>query len=525
MPAPANSGLKMVGNPRWLALLAIGLGGWAAGTGLHRWLDAESSPPPTAGVVRAAAETKPDPAEVAATRAALDEVANLKSTDTLDDLLALEDRQLYGRLALWLLDASTADLARFWTAYQAKRQPEKRVADLLFARWTRLDPEDALPAAGPEHQAKAWWAWAVNDPATAVARVAAMDPQAMDSVLRAIGQFHPEMLARVMAEHPESFTDNPIETVAEGLFRDDPAAAMKFLRQRWHFDTQLLREWARDDPKAAFAWVRQQMGDFQNTQLNILIETLERENPAALRELANEQPPGKLRHQMDAAVFRNLLTTDPAAALAQARATESPRLAAERLTAAARRMVGDDPEQAFGLFSKLLEKCPTAFRHYTLTAYPDGSSGNSGALEGVLDMTGALLDNDPRRAMTVAETAGGENSWKSSEGSAAVLAQQWAERDLKGFCGWLDEQPPGPAQDNGTRIAVDQLASQNAFQEAAQRAVTVADESQRNSLVSAVAQSWARQDRAAAAAWLDQLELPDQVRQKTIDLEAMEDSL
>lgn len=523
--------MKLLENPRWLAWLAIGIIGWATGGGLHRWLNTRSSsPPPAAGVERTAAAIRPDPAEAAATRAALDEVANLKSTDTLDDLLALGDRELYGRLALWLLDATTADLARFWTAYQAKRQPDTWVADLLFARWTQLDPDDALRAAGKDRQNIVWWAWAINDPATAVARVAGLGPDLMGSVLRAIGQFHPELLAKVMAAHPEFVTGQAIEGVAKGLFREDPETALEFLRQHRQLfdDTKLLREWAHDDPKAAFAWMQKQLGGYQATsQLTTLIDTLERENPAMLRELASEQPPGKLRRQMDAAIFRNLLDTDPAAALAQARVIESPRLAAERLADAARRMLAKDPEQSYALFTELLDKCPTALNHQDWTRYPNGGTGNNGPLEGVRELTDEMLGNDPRRVMAVLDAGVPElmkHAWEY-DGPAAAVAAQWAQRDLEGFTGWLDELQPGEAQNSGTAIVVGQLTQRQAFPEAAQRAAKVADESLRNNLVSTVAQSWVRQDRAAAVAWLDQLELPDQVRQnigRNIGLESRE---
>jgi hypothetical protein len=531
MPTPGNSVLKLLGNPRWLVLLGIGAIGWAAGGGLHRWLGpAPSAPPAAAGVERAATTTRPDPAEAAATRAALDEVAKLKSTDTLDDLLALGDRELYGRLALWVLDASTADLARFRTAYQAKRQPEMWVTDLLFARWTQLDPDDALRAAGKDRQNIVWWAWAINDPATAVARVAGLGPDLMGSVLRAIGQFHPELLDKVMAAHPEFVTGGAIEGVAKGLFREDPETALEFLRQhrQLFYDTKLLREWAQDDPKAAFAWMQKQLGGYQATsQLTTLIDTLERENPAMLRELASEQPPGKLRRQMDAAIFRNLLDTDPAAALAQARAIESPRLAAERLADAARRMVAKDPEQSYALFTELLEKCPTALNHQDWTRYPNGGTGNNGPLEGVRELTEEMLGNDPRRLMAALDAGVPElmkHAWEY-DGPAAAVAAQWAQRDLEGFTGWLDELQPGEAQNSGTAIVVGQLTQRQAFQEAAQRAAKVADDSLRNNLVSTVAQSWVRQDRAAAVAWLEQIELPDEVRQRigrSIGLESRE---
>jgi hypothetical protein len=259
--------------------------------------------------------------------------------------------------------------------------------------------------------------------------------------------------------------------------------------------------------------MQKQLGGYQATsQLTTLIDTLERENSTALRELASEQPPGKLRRQMDAAIFRNMLDTDPAAALAQARAIESPRLAAERLADAARRMVAKDPEQAIALFTELLEKCPTALNHQDWTRYPNGGTGNNGPLEGVRELTDEMLANDPRRAMEAGVPELMKHAWEH-DGPAAAVAAQWAQHDLEGFTGWLDEQQPGEAQNSGTAIVVGQLTQRQAFQEAAQQAAKVADESLRNNLVSTIAQSWVRQDREATVAWLEQLELPDQVRQ------------
>jgi hypothetical protein len=402
MKPSEKSATARVTAPRLVAWVIVGIVGWTGGGGLQRWLEVVETRPPASPALR---ETKQAPA-VIATVDELAQVANFKSDDTLDDLLAAEDSELYGRLALWLLDAPLADVERFWSAYQKGREPDPPAADLLFARWTRLDPEGALRLAGASHQWRVWWGWALNDPLTAIARVAELAPEHEDSVLRALGQFHPKLAARMLAEHPEFMGQSAIQDLADGLARTDPAAALDFLRQQDYGDSsKLLREWARDDPRAAFEWPQKWLGGFATTQqLMSVIDTLERENPAALRELASDQPPGALRRQMEAAAFRSLLDSDPAEALRQARATESPRVAAERMAELAQRMVAQDSAQAFVLFAELLDRYPNALCDQNTVEYPDGGEFE-GPPKAVSELADKLLGIDPRRVQASAMAA------------------------------------------------------------------------------------------------------------------------
>jgi hypothetical protein len=494
-------------------LAAIAICGWVGGNGLHRWLGGDRSPSLASADNHPTPAAQQDPAAFSAARAALDQLATLKSTDSLDDLLALEEHELFPHLALWVLDASTADLARYWSAFRANKTPDDGVARLVFTQWMRLDPEGAWQAVGRECPVYVWLGWALNDPTTALARMAELDPGHLAIVLQVIGQSHPELAAKVAAEHPEFLHCESIGGLADGLTCDDPAATIKLLRQFGQTDTsKLIREWTREDPQAAAAWIQQQFpGSQAAIQLTCLIDTLERENPAALQDLANAQAPGKVRRQMEAALFRSLLVSDPAAALQQARTTESPVLAAERLAEAGRALATKDPEQSFTLFAELLEKCPTALYHRNFTEYPNGSGGNLDPLPGVMDLANSLLGSDPRRAMAIATVT---NESESSEGPARALAAAWSQRDFDGFCVWLDEQPTGKARDAHLNTAVNRLNERQSFQEAAQWAASAQDEYLRGSMFEYVARSWARHDRAAAVEWFDKAELPDPLRQK-----------
>lgn len=439
----------------------------------------------------------------------------LRSDDTGEGLLALDGAELYERLGLWLVDAPVGEVARFWAAYQQRAEIDTWAMDLVFARWTRLDPLGAVRGAGEKGAGSAWWAWAINDPAAAVAKVTELAPDKAGFVMRAIGSFHPELAQQVLAEHPEFGESNAVEGIAEGLARDDPRAALEFLREHQRYDTEVMEEWVRDDPQAAFEWVSKQSRGFPSGHfIQTFIATLERENPEALAELAAAQPAGRLRREMEAALFRSVLDRDPEAALAQARASATPRLAGERLAEIGQRLVARDPQRAFAVYSEMLERCPDAMSRWQMIEYPNGSSGSGGAVAGVIDFTQQLVQADPRRMMELAVAAEpevGNDHWESLFGR---VSDTWARQDAAGFGEWVDAQEAGPHRDGAAGVLAAALGTQRRFDEAAEWVARVVDERQRERAIERLAQEWAGADRAAAAAWLGQVEVSDRLRKQ-----------
>ncbi len=515
----------MSGRTRILVWSAAALVGLAAGVGARRAADGRAA---AAQAGQAAAERLAPGAGggpggarggargAAGAMAAADMAAGLRSDDTVEGLLALEGAEFYDRLGLWLVDAPAGEVARLWAVYQQRAEIDNWAMDLVFARWTRLDPLGAVRGAGAKGSGSAWWSWAINDPAAAVARVTELAPDKAGFVMRAIGSFHPELAQQVLAEHPEFGEWNAIEGIAEGMARDDPRAALEFLREHQRFfDTGVLEDWARDDPQAAFEWARSQSGGFYGGQfMRTLVAMLERENPEVLAELAAAQPPGRLRRELDAALFRNTLDRDPEEALQQARASQTPRLAAERLAEVGQRLAGRDPERAFAIYAEMLERCPDAMSRLQMVEYPGGSTGTGGAVGGATEFTEQLVRANPQRMMELALATGPEAPNRYSESLFDRVAGTWAQQDAEAFGAWVEVQPGGPHRDDAANALADVLAGRQRFDEAAEWLVRVDDERRREPAIERLVARWAGADRAAAAAWLGQAEVSEELRER-----------
>jgi hypothetical protein len=173
-----------------------------------------------------------------------------------------------------------------------------------------------------------------------------------------------------------------------------------------------------------------------------------------------------------------------------------------------------DPERAFTTFAELLEKCPSATNHMIWTTYPNGSSsGGGGPLEGVGELADGLLGSDPGRLMETVAAAvpGAKVEWGSaSSGPLGAMAERWAERDLDGYRAWLDGQAAGEGRDGLTYLALRQLQERKSYQEAAELAAGLGDRQRQFVMMQEIVRGWAGRDRAAAASWLQQAQLPEQ---------------
>jgi hypothetical protein len=493
-----------------ITLPAAALVGFLAGFAANRPRDGGSSPVENAPVVKPLPPPrKPVASPIAGASPAL-AAPELKSADTLDGLLALDDpTDLYARLALWQLDARESDLAAFWAGYKTREKRDTEVLDLLFSQWTRKNPRAAIAAAkGSGHEGIPWWAWAIRDPDAALAAARGDSKEMGGFVMRAVGQFHPDRAQRLLEENPEFAQWNSIEGITNGLARNDPEAALEFQRAYDRMDTKALEKWTREDPHAALEWLNKQAsGNDPYYTDNAFIRTLERETPERLAELAAAAPSGEMKWKLESAAFRHLARQDPAAALAQARAAESPRLAAERFAVVGRGLVESDPQAALGIFNELLEASPNATGYSTTTRYPNGASSSGGSIDGVREFITGLVAKDPEAMMAAAMSRDDANTSLRD-----TVARAWVAQDLEGFGNWVDGQQSGPARDEGAAILSEHLSEQQEFSAALEWATRVSDPNTRGYRISQAFQSWLRRDRDAAIDWFERADMDDDLR-------------
>ena len=438
----------------------------------------------------------------------------LKSSDTVGSLLAVRDPQdLYARLALWQLDAPIADLAAFWDGYRRldKTQRDTEVIDLLFSQWTRTDPAGAITAAkGSGHEGIPWWAWAINDPAAAVAAARSASKEMAGFVMRAIGQFHPEMALRVLEENPGFGEWNGIEGIIRGLARTDPLAALDFqLAHDQVWDTKAMEALARDNPHLALEWLRKHpiTGPMSDYHEGTFLRTLRRENPEVLAELAASLPAGEMKRKFERQAFDYLAETNPDEALKQARtAATSPRIQAERLAMVGAKLAGEDPQAALAIYSEIFKVLPDAANRMLWVQTPNGSSGSGGPIDGLQPLVDALVAADPLAALTaIPETDGGGDASRRHE----LVAETWARQDTDGFAGWVEAQPPGPDNDKYIQIASHTFAQRGQYEDSIGWLMRISDEARRWPVVRNSFIDWSYLDPDASRKWLEHADLPE----------------
>lgn len=437
---------------------------------------------------------------------------HLRSTDSLADLLALKDDELYTRLAAWLTDASEPDIAAFWKSYGPRNGRSNDITDLVFLNWARLDPRAAI--AGSSSDQHAWWAWACHDPAGALAEALAHAPDHSHHVAWGIGEFHPEWLRAHYHELGEKDQSHALQGMEKWSDGQDPLAAMAFMQEIGHrVDKGTFQALIRKDPWAALDWLKENPGRNGDGRLDysvgdpmqLVIDTMARERPEDLVRLAQQTPSGAAKLKIESAIFTNLLQTDPQAALAQAQQSKIPRIAAERLAAVGMESVKTNPDQAYARAKELFAACPTALNMYSMIEYPGGSSGSGVTIPGVQEFLGSLMAKDPARTLDL--TVGSLSS-DPGGGGFGPLAEQWIRRDLPAYTEWLARQSKPETRQQGGNLAVGHLIQTGDFFGAAEMSAgmegTVADFDP----LSATLYNWTRNDPNAAAGWLEAADLP-----------------
>ncbi len=430
------------------------------------------------------------------------QLPQIHSDETLETMVARGESATYAGLALWMLDASAQDIAAYWE-FRKNGKFDGDMKRLLFLNWTRLDPQAAIAAvAGTDNAGVPWWSWAAQDPQAALA---AAGPERMKDVARGIGEFQPEWLREHFDQIPEAFREQALNGVMTWSEDGDSVATLDFLKKQGiGFPGFLFRTLARKDPWAAFDWLEKndKLNPRDGAPIDILLDAMKSAHPDDLERLAATTSSGALKRKLDDAVFANLLATDPEAALAQAKATKTPLVAARRFAEIGASLLASDPEKAFGIGADILAVSPGKLgpeMQIQSTGYTQlyGAEKNPAAT-----FMESLLIKDPARTLDMT-TAGTD----PVSGTFKDLARKWAAQDLVAYSEWVNLQTDPRIRNPAARQVVSQLSSQGQFHEAAEWAMS-GDKPDPGNLYN-LAHQWSLNNRAEAAAWLESVDLPE----------------
>jgi hypothetical protein len=442
--------------------------------------------------------------------------SSLRSSDTLETITALDDASLYGRLALWMIDASERDIAAYWQSYRHRKNRSNDINDLIFINWTRLNPQAAISAtAGTGDEHYAWWAWACHDPKASLAAAIATSPARVNNVAWGIGEFHPDWLRQHFNEIPESGRGDAMSGMTKWDDKTDPMATLAFLKEHGNgINPGIFKSLVLKDPLAAYDWI-QKNGNMMLTRyggydvMGTFVTTISEQQPEVLERLAEQTPSGALKRKMEDALFKNLLKTDPEAAIEQATATKAPKIAAERLAAVGMRLVNTDPDRAFEMAENLFGVCPDALHGLTTVRYANGSDvwgSYNFALHQLMD---ALIAKDPARVMEITTPQGDGSSGNSSD--FISLAGIWAARDLTGYANWVNGQTDPVIREPAVMAVISQLQGEQQYAEAADWAMSL--EKSKDTQLLRLLDNWKRTNPDDALKWLESSDLTEQEKQ------------
>lgn len=432
----------------------------------------------------------------------------LRSADTLETLAGLDDGERYGRLAAWLIDADAVEIAAFWESYVPLKDRSNDVIDLVFIHWTRLDPQAAIASvAGTPDEHHAWWAWACKDPAKALA--AAVGTDHVKSVAWGIGEFHPAWMRQHFDEIPESARGSALSGLRKWGDGENPEAMLKFNKEHGlELDDASYKALIDTDPWAALDWAREndRPGSRDSGDIGSFISRMAEENPEGLALIAEQAPSGEARRMMEAAVFENLLKTDPSAAMEQAKNTDVPRTAAERLAAVGMSLVKTDPEQAFEMADRLLTVFPDAMMLMNTIQIPNGRGGGWGtAVPGVSELMDSLLFQDPAKLMDIVSSI--RSNTPKSDYAFEKLSDRWVEQDVAAYAEWVKKLSDPDARSRAITKVVSQLQHDGQYRDAADWSLGITGSNRINDL-QFMFNNWGQKNLPEAREWLESADLP-----------------
>ena len=447
-----------------------------------------------------------------------------RSTDTLDTLKAVPATELYSRLSLWMIDASKEDVAAYWRYHQSDENKDYAIGELILVNWTRLDPQGAIAAvAGTQDEPRAWTAWASSDPIGALTAVLEQNPRQLDQVTMGIGEFHPDWLMEHFDDIPSEGRSGALQGLAKWDDVEDPAKVLTFLSENgFGLQPKILMLLITRDPWAAYDWVQKngsmgrnnfgpQMGAFDT-----FAKTIGEQDPELLQRFADQAPPGEMKQQLDAALFHNLVKSDPEAARKQALFTESPTVRSERMAEVVEALVHQNPDLAFSTVEELLQSNPNALQIRTTIQFGDGSTSmNHPAVNAIDGMITNLVGSDPERLMNLVMAGDSEDFYSST---LYLASRRWVANDLDAYADWADRQTDPKISASATNLVINQLNSSGRYEEAAFKGLSLAGDSPHSGSLTNTLLNWSRAAPEEAMEWLEQSGLPQEKIEAQKDL-------
>lgn len=432
----------------------------------------------------------------------------LVSADTLELFTTGTSRLPLDRLAHWLLDAESAEVADLLTQLSSRPERDEIAINLVINALARIDPNSlSLADRDSPHYVEAWKAVTIHHPDLAF-RLALErekndgDPDALFSVLRALGQFHPEWVQANLDTLPEDWMKQDIlEYFQADPENGSPLETIQFLRKNGKdVGIDLIITLGKTDPARALQLAEEFNPEhFSCTNPNIegLIEALASENPALLDLLLAETKSPVTRQAIEIEKFQQELKADPESAAEAIRDLPKGYLREDKLTALSRHYLESDPDKAVGIFAQLLTGNPHTLKRRTEIIglnthhiYYDQVSQPQKLLEN-------LVSTHPESLINATLPRGDDPG-----GGYRAVGKEWVSQDREAFADWTSGQNDPEVFRESAEILSESFRSEGQYPEAMQWAEnTLSQESGNSHLIRSVYQKWYSNNPDEAKSW------------------------
>jgi hypothetical protein len=433
------------------------------------------------------------------------------STDTFDNLTNVPGDELYGRLARWLMDAPSHEIAAFRERYRGREEQSREITRLILLAWTRIDPRAALAAVkGTEDEREGWEAWACHDPAAALD--AAAREGRLAEVGRGIGRYRAAWLRTHLEALPEEARRLAILSLASDP-SDRPQEDLDLIRREsggQGINVHLFSSFATEDPWAARQWLgEQRFNDFEEkiyweTMIDAMASVPER----VARALVASMPEGRLKRKADLDLFQRCLESDPEAVLAELDDTSGslpPVVATTRRALAGRQLVEVDPEAAFAIAAEMFRD--PDHDPASMGEHPRGSENE---VADVIDpFIAELMLVNPGRTLDLLMPS---EVFQSRSFNRAQM--EWAQRDPDTMAVWVETVENPEIQNSAAADVVMGMGASGRFQDAMEWAVARGANAGGNNIWRNAMNVWTRNDPQEARAWWKAAELPPDLRSR-----------
>ncbi|YCM42279.1 hypothetical protein V2O64_13285 [Verrucomicrobiaceae bacterium 227] len=435
--------------------------------------------------------------------------SNLSSTDTAGELLSLPGGELYDRLALFLLDAEAADFPGVFKDYQERDDQSEELTALILFAWCRVDPEGAVRTIrGTKDEEILFRALAGNDPESALSRGLG-DATSLEATVNGIGEFHPEWLAENWHRIPKEARSSAFSGLTKWPNTQNPEVSLSLLlRENSHIppNAQTLLALVRDDLKGAFALLQNLEDGVPNyyvgSNLDFLIETLREYEPSRLDELTSLATTPKDKSAVTVAQFQGLLKDNPLAARSLVDSFPSSWLKEDLAMAFSRNLLETDPEAAIAYAGDFFNRETISWERGVSIATDDKSTTFQPRPSEASQLFTELFNQDAPKFLDVLASKV-ETRSNGEEGVSANFrkaAEQWMNKDLLEFADWVNEhQQNERVFDYGASRVSDQLSRRGDYETAVDWAQSRSDGGDEQ--LPGIYKRWLNNQPEAAVAW------------------------